>query len=45
MKKIQKTMLDKLASISKFAAAKAAGAEEAEEFYNTEWQKSLEKWK
>lgn len=26
-------------------AAKAAGAEEAEEFYNTEWQKSLEKWK
>ncbi len=26
MKKIQKTMLDKLAAVSKFAAAKAAGS-------------------
>lgn len=45
MKKIQKSMLDKLASVSKFAAVKAAGATSCVSFHQPKEPKALQNLK
>ena len=45
MKKVQKSMLDKLASVSKFAAVKAAGSTSFVSFHQPKEPKGLQNLK
>lgn len=45
MKKVQKSMLDKLASVSKFAAVKAAGSISCAGFHQPKESKALQNLK